>query len=222
VTRSVGESWALIGDWLRRRVPHVHARLAPPATDGELREVEDALGVDLPADLADWWRGANGILRGSWSEAQIVPPGFLPMSTRDAIKYVRETRDIAIDTADSWRYSYEAVDRQTDADEYDAAVARLMREPAGSRDQDPEHRLVHLPAWVMFARESDGYFVDCRSGPQRGCVMRVGAHGGWSGPLWPSVAALWEETSDLLTGLDHDDRPELVQTSAGEWRIPGA
>ncbi|GAA2717057.1 hypothetical protein [Actinoplanes palleronii] len=152
----------------------------------------------------------------------IVPPGFMLMGTRFAIKHLHETRSIAIDPANQYRYPGEEIDEQALADEYDAAVADLMSRPAGSGDGSPDGLLVHLPAWIMFARESDGYFVDCRSGEQHGCVMRQGAYGGWGSPAWPSVAALWEETADVLAAIGTDDEPDWVPTSVGEWRFPGA
>ncbi|WP_328475025.1 hypothetical protein OHA21_17090 [Actinoplanes sp. NBC_00393] len=219
--RSVAESWELIDEWLLRSVPHIRAMLAPPATPAELREVERVCGVELPADLADWWRGANGMGPGTMSYALIVPPGLYLQSTHQAITHLHETREIAIDAAKARRFHYETVDEQADAQAYDAAVARMMRAPAGTVDPDLEQVLVHLPAWIMVARESRCYFVDCREGPLHGCVMQQGAHGGESGPLWPSVAAMWAETSDVLTGLDPASVPERVRTTVGDWWFPG-
>lgn len=175
---------------------------APPATDDDLRAVEEAHGVTLPADLMSLWRGANGPGPGSMNYNVIVPPGLMLMSTRYAIQHLREIQAL------------------TDAD--DATVAGLMCRPAGSPDDTPDGLLVHLPAWILFAQERDGYFVDCRPGELHGCVMKQGAYGGWGGPLWPSVAALWAETADVLTAIGPHDEPDHLPTSAGDWRIPSA
>ena len=66
-----------------------------------------------------------------------------------------------------------------------------------------------------------GAVVGRRLRPAVGCVMRQGAHGGWDGPLWPSLAGMWEETSNVLLGIPAETRPQLVQTSVGEWWFPG-
>ncbi|MBG0566642.1 hypothetical protein [Actinoplanes aureus] len=53
-------------------------------------------------------------------------------------------------------------------------------------------------------------------------MMRQGAYGGWGKPLWPSVAALWEEIADNLAAIGPGDQPDRVPTSAGEWWFPAA
>ncbi|SDS44728.1 SMI1/KNR4 family protein [Actinoplanes derwentensis] len=209
MTRSVADSWTLIDDWLHQHVPHVHATLAPPATAADLQRVEQAHGVDLPGDLIAWWRGANGMRPGSMSYAQIVPPGLWAMNTEFAVAHLHETRQLATGPQTS-----------VPIREYDATVAELMNEPAGSPDQSGEGVLVHLPAWFAFAYENRVYFVDYRPGPLQGCVMRQGAYGGWSGPLWPSLAAMWAETSDVLLSSNPGSRPERVKTTVGDWWFP--
>ena len=46
--------------WLRRYAPATAADLLPPATDDELDQIRNALGVDLPADLLTVLRWHNG------------------------------------------------------------------------------------------------------------------------------------------------------------------
>jgi hypothetical protein len=69
-----------------------------------------------------------------------------------------------------------------------------MRRSAGTGDDSPARLLIHLPAWITFAWDSDCCSVDCRPGHQHGFVMRQGAHGGWDAPLS-------EEIVDALTSI---------------------
>lgn len=75
-----------------------------------------------------------------------------------------------------------------------------------------------LPEWPPFAGDGPDLFVDCRPGPLRGCVMVDYETEGQHGPLWPNVAAMFEEVADRLEGAAAeglDDDPEI-----GRWILP--
>jgi hypothetical protein len=89
----VRQSWERIGTFLRTNAPKVWRVVRSPATEADLRAVEAAHGVTLPRDLANWWRGANGVVPGVINFfATIVPPGHGPPSTSSAIGRSKPTK----------------------------------------------------------------------------------------------------------------------------------
>jgi cell wall assembly regulator SMI1 len=75
------QPWEIIRRWLEQHCPAEAARLRPPASEAQLRALEDDLGAPLPADLRGWWRTANGVTEGSW----LLPPGFGPYGVEAAL-----------------------------------------------------------------------------------------------------------------------------------------
>jgi molybdopterin molybdotransferase len=47
---TVQDTWARIDEWLARRFPALASRLAPPASEKEIEDLERALGLPLPED----------------------------------------------------------------------------------------------------------------------------------------------------------------------------
>ena len=210
----VDESWARIGSWYRRNAPDVWAVLAPGADDAELAAVEEAHGLALPSDLASWWRGRNGMVpRVPSSFATIVPPNHCPASTQSSIAFQQSGQEIGLEYARRASEFYPA-----GVFNYEELVERLSEQPAGSA-YDGNVWLI-LPSSVYVATEDDPLFVDCREGDLRGCIMEGSKIGGWQGPLWRSVAAMWSEVADVVDAVDPGDWPEYVPTTIGEWLFP--
>ncbi|MER7276857.1 SMI1/KNR4 family protein [Dactylosporangium sp. NPDC000244] len=57
---SLADTLAAFEAWLHRHAPATAADLLPPATDDDLDQIRNALGVDLPADLLTVLRWHNG------------------------------------------------------------------------------------------------------------------------------------------------------------------
>jgi cell wall assembly regulator SMI1 len=57
---ALAETWDRIHDWLKANAPVVLASLGPPATDEQLREAEQAMGVELPGEVKDCYRIHDG------------------------------------------------------------------------------------------------------------------------------------------------------------------
>ncbi|WP_213012802.1 SMI1/KNR4 family protein [Paractinoplanes toevensis] len=200
----VQESWERLATWFETHAPHVRARLAEPATDADLRAVEQAHGVALPADLAQSWQCFNGVLDGRGDTASIYPGGCYPASTHGAIKNLASSaRTIALASGQ-------------DPNE-DQILADVANDLAGETTEDV---WAHPPSWIVISEDPDRLFIDCRRGPRQGCVMKMFHEGGQLGPLWPSIAAMLAETAEILESIDVAARPSIVTYSGGQWHIP--
>jgi cell wall assembly regulator SMI1 len=205
---SVEDAWSRIGSWLARHAPGLLGVLAPPATDADIRAVEEAHEVAVPQDLREWWKGANGLAAGFKSSfATIVPPGHYPSSTAGAVNGQRSGRQAGLDVAKKLGYDYADL------------IAEISASPAGT--ESSMGQWVWLPSWIEITIGGDPLFVDCRDGDWHGCVMQQFSTGGWRGPLWPSVAAMWSEAASIIESLDPDVWPLRVDTSVGSWIFPG-
>ncbi len=58
---SVTESWRQIDDWLSANAPKIVDNLNPPATETELRDAEESLGMQMPPEWHELYRGHNGM-----------------------------------------------------------------------------------------------------------------------------------------------------------------
>jgi cell wall assembly regulator SMI1 len=201
---AVEQAWARVEAWLRRYGPRTFAALEPPATDVDILQMEEVLGGSLPAQLEVWWRTANGV-----SDLRPGPGGFLiperwtPYSTRASLATWRAR------IAAQW-----SVWPEPEHVDYSAGLDRLRQLPAGT----PTSMWLWLPEWLPLAGDGPHLFVDCRSGPLRGCVMVDDETEGQRGPLWPSVAAMFADVADRLEAAaaeELDDEPEI-----GRWRLP--
>ncbi|GAA1586030.1 SMI1/KNR4 family protein [Actinoplanes couchii] len=177
----VGDSWTKILAWFARHAPDQIDGFRAPATEPDLRAVEEAMGVRLPADQRAWWRLADGTDEERLIE--LVPMAFRPLSTGRARKFHRGIVDLAPKVPE---------------------LPEWMAEPAGS----PTYG-TWLPQWLPVARDFGGdfLFLDLRRGPRFGCVG-IHRNDDWQydGPDWPNVAAMLAEVAGALTGGTEFDR----------------
>jgi cell wall assembly regulator SMI1 len=170
---SVDEAWDRITLWLGRYAPVVAAAVRPPASAAEIATVQDALGVTVPADLAAWWRRANGVPGTS-----LLPPFCGPHPIAEAL----ESRRIFLEVQGCYG------DDPEDAGE----ATEIAAEPAGTPGGQ------WLPVWLPVAGGGYELFVDLRDGSARGCVMAWDSESGAWGPLWPDVAAMLADVAEAM------------------------
>jgi cell wall assembly regulator SMI1 len=195
-----------IDGWLRERAVRAHDAVSPAADEADLRAAEVTVGRPLPADLRLWWSYADGMdeLRDGGS---LIPPGFMPLSVRGALRNRVMLEEI---TRDTWPSS---------ASELESYVSEQVREPAGTPGQH------WLPAWLPVAHDRGGtdMFVDLRAGSLHGCVtvfrMEFGTE---PEPMWPSVAVMLGDIADRLERgeAEVDDRGRLYWP--WERMVPGS
>jgi cell wall assembly regulator SMI1 len=173
MTSGVESSWDRIVAWLRDHAPVSATHLGPAATTRDISVVEALLGRPLPADLLEWWQRSCGAT--GFAEARLIP-GYTPYTVEQAV----ECREIMLEVTDS----------------DDADIAVLAAEPAGSPCTPG-----WLPMWLPIANDGMGcdLFIDLRSGPSHGCIMKWDKYEAVTlPPLWPSTAAMLSEIADAL------------------------
>jgi cell wall assembly regulator SMI1 len=184
---NVDESWDRIETWLSGNAPLLHAALSPPAPGVEIEEVARELNAPLPADLAAWWRRANGVV--AESGGNLLPPFYQPHSIANALDSLRIHLQVCRELFEN------------ELPELERYSAVLAGEPAGSRCDE----WIWINQWLPIATDNGGggLLVDLRGGPAHGCVIVFDRAQGPHGPLWPSVAAMLAEIAE---GLDHGVR----------------
>jgi cell wall assembly regulator SMI1 len=168
LSSTVDDAWSTITGHLERRCPGVARQVRAPAAPERLRQVEEAVGGPLPADLARWWRLADGMD----GHAPLIPDRMTPLSVESALY----TRRIWLEVSAGNPAGMPA-DSDSGADG-----------PAGS----PVYG-IWLPRWLPVASDHGGaeLFVDLRPGPARGCVGQFDSDS-WEfrEPRWGGVAAM--------------------------------
>ncbi len=201
----VETAWRGMVAWLDGAVPGAAPQLRPPAPDEDLRAVEAAVGRDLPADLAAWWRLADGVDGGLC----VIPPRFSPYPALAAL----EQRAMLLEAWNGGAGSY-------DPEGFEAMAAVAEREPAGSAC-----RFAWLPSWLPVAGDGGGdrLFADLRPGPASGCVRVFHRDDGASdGAVWPGTAAMLAE---IAAGVTADlpvagQRPWVDASGTLTWDMP--
>ncbi|GIJ54746.1 SMI1/KNR4 family protein [Virgisporangium aurantiacum] len=87
----VDDSWSEITGHLERRCPAVARQVRAPASSESLRRAETAVGGPLPADLARWWRLADGMD----GHHRLIPQLQTPMSVESALSSRRTWLDVS-------------------------------------------------------------------------------------------------------------------------------
>jgi cell wall assembly regulator SMI1 len=195
--QGVISSWERIVAWLRLHAPGTAAEINPPAAEAVITAARDALGVELPADLIDWWRLADGC-GGRESRSSLLPSSFAPFSVAQAM-----------DERRSWLRSYD-----------ESLDAHLSRQPAGSTGD----MFAMLPEYLPIATDGAGWhlLVDLRDGKHRGCVREYDKYEGHQPLIWEGVG---EMLADVATALETGSPvtgfvPEVDDERLG-WRTAG-
>lgn len=91
-TQRVAAAWGRIETWLREHAAASADLLRPPAGEADIAAAEAAMGVELPAVLAAWYRVHDGFGEGHGSG--ILPSGMTMLPLADLVdEYRIRTRD---------------------------------------------------------------------------------------------------------------------------------
>lgn len=71
-------AWGRIEAWLQAHAPASAALLRPPAGDADIAAAEAAMGVELPATLAAWYRIHDGVDENRAPSGAVRIAGILP------------------------------------------------------------------------------------------------------------------------------------------------
>ena len=173
----VNEPWDVITEVLRRDYADGWASIRPPATEDDLAAAAQAVDAALPADLARWWRRADG-LDGNLG---LLAPGYTPYPVRVAL--LSRESGLSV-TADTRRAG--------------------LSEDVAARNDDPAGTACTggwLSRWLPIANNpaGDTLFADLRPGPAHGCVGEFTPdEWSYSGPAWSSVTDMLAQTADAL------------------------
>jgi cell wall assembly regulator SMI1 len=211
----VDASWERIEDWSARCAPGFHAALNPPASLASIQQLERALGVALPPDLAAWWRRADGVdyrqVNAPRHLGHLIPDHCNPLSVAEALERRDMLRKVARRVCPPEWLS-----------ELAAWTARCDQDPAGTF-YPHDASSVWPAAWLPIAADGGGggLYADLRTGPLRGCLVRYARDGRYSAATWPSMAALWAHVAEALDTVTEEDlRTETDVTIGRSWRIP--
>lgn len=96
---------------------------------------------------------------------------------------------------------------------------RCRRDPAAAL-YPGEASVLWIPEWLPIAGDGagGGLFVDLRSGPHRGCVVRFNDTGHEATPEWTDSEAMLTHVANALESLPMDTGGATV---IGAWRVPG-
>ena len=169
-------SWSQIESWVAANRPGLHATLLPPSSTEDVTAAERAIGHELPADLAAWWREFGGIGEKTllWD---LIPGHWQPQGLASALA----DRALVMEVRNGL---------------FDASPEPALHLPAGT----PETEL-WLPAWIPVATNLGGshLFADLRDGPLHGCVMAWdNVEGADTEPLYRDVTAMLDRAARAL------------------------
>jgi cell wall assembly regulator SMI1 len=179
VDQSVTSSWRLITDWLSSDLPMALGSIEPPASEADIEQVTAVLGRELPVDLVEWLRLANGMVVRS-SIGSILPTLYTPLACEAMLRHW-----------DGLSRSFGgAQPRPGDTD------------PAGSRSFDWLDRF--LP--VAESASDPVLVVDLREGDLHGCIGVFDLESeGFEEHMWASTAHMLSDVAQALV----DGRPAL-------------
>ncbi|WP_188317044.1 SMI1/KNR4 family protein [Solihabitans fulvus] len=189
----VTKHWNRIVRWLAEHAPATGSVLRSRPDRVGLRELTEQTGLDLPADLREWWNLCDGTDRLAFAE--ILPPFYTPYGPAAALR--------------SWQ-----VKRRMWAETW-------IESDAGPSAGSPAYGF--HPAWLPIAFDGcgDALVVDLRPGPAHGCVLewdrmlcKVLTF------EWPSVPAMLD---DVATALETHSRvrhcdPTITIEGRLDWR----
>jgi cell wall assembly regulator SMI1 len=210
----VDTSWTRIEAWLSRYAPGFRAALNPPADRDVIQRVEREIGVELPADLVAWWRGADGVDHNRVTSPRhlgdLIPDFCNPLSVAEALEY----RDM------NMRVAREVCPPELRS-ELEAWTARCSQDPAGTLYPNDASG-AWPPTWLPIASDygGGGLFADLRTGPLHGCLVHYDRMGHADTSAWPSIAALWAHVADVLETVTEEDFEAGNEVKIGYWAVP--
>lgn len=174
---TVTDSWQTITEWLGTNLPTAAEQISPPAGDADIRAVEEALGLALPADLTEWLRLCNGFGPTN-SFGGLLPPLHNPISCTEMLAARAQSLNI------------------------DQRLAGLHHLPEPQNVAGTKAMRFH-PAFLPFADDHAGtkLFVDLRPGDLHGCIGQWDPEqiGFINGPVWAGTAAMLADVAQSLT-----------------------
>lgn len=189
----VTELWTRIVLWLSDHAPVTAAALREPGPLPDAAELEAEFGLQLPAELREWWSccgGTDDVL------ADVLPPFYTPYGVRGALEGWRDHRK-------TWAERWERP-----ACDYYAGSAGSSFHPAW------------IPiAGDGFA---DELVVDLRPGALQGCVLEWEQEAGQAvRSEWRGVSAMLRDVYRSLTegvpaGHSH---PTVTEDGRLDWQI---
>ncbi len=187
------DSWQRLLAWLAEHAPAELPRLQAPVDPPAVLARE--LGVALSPDAREFFAVQGGGL------VQVLP-FQRTLSTSEAVRDAQMRRDVQRSTerwvaGQAWGPDLASQEQERSAQE---------RAPAGGAYQQD-----WLDAFVPLSSDGSGdcFYVDCRGGPQSGCVgLFVHDDVGPPAPVWSGVAAMLADAAEAL---------EQRRPSAGWW-----
>jgi cell wall assembly regulator SMI1 len=154
-------------------VPAATSSFNPPAAEEDIAGAQDELGTELPDDLVEWWRRADGC----GEAVSLLPMLYRPMTIREAL-----------DDRRRWLASQ--------GDTYGLRLSELSAAPAGSTGE----LFALLPEFLPIAADDCGWYllIDLRQGDQHGCVRELDKYEGLQPPRWAGVEEMLTEVADAL------------------------
>ncbi|MEV5573613.1 SMI1/KNR4 family protein [Spirillospora sp. NPDC052269] len=193
---SADMAWERILGWLDGHAPATIEYLGIPADPSDIKSVQEALSVVLPADLVAWWERSNGAaLKPSGHPFQLLP-GYSLYTAEEALR----GRGVWLQV---WRDDAIALGQYSSED-----YARVGARPAGA------HAGMWLPSWLPIAGSGGGtdLFVDLRPGPRHGCVREFDKASADGDVRWDGITAMLLDVAESLeTGRPLDgERPHVT------------
>lgn len=168
-----GQAWGRIRAWVDGHVPSAAALVNPPAAEEDIARARDELGIELPDDLVEWWRSADGC----GETVSLLPMLYRPMTVVEAL-----------DDRRRWLASQ--------GDTYGLRLEEVSAEPAGSTGE----MFALLPEFLPIGSDGCGWYllIDLRQGDQQGCVRELDKYEGLQPPLWAGVEEMLASVADAL------------------------
>ncbi|MDI9918370.1 SMI1/KNR4 family protein [Rhodococcus sp. IEGM 1379] len=198
------EQWNRLTAWCTEYAPLTATSIRPGASLDEIRVVENSLDIAWPGELVEFYQLQNG--QSSWNPgsdffAGTIFPSKEILSLPDILQ-LRETM------LEAWKTLEISPDFDT---------------LASNAPQAGTVSYTFHPLYIPFASLDDvHYVVDCRPGPQHGCVIEYAHESVDEGGVeFESVASLLAALADsLYAGTKFGFWKASVEEGLIDWSIP--